>query len=85
MVHKQKVGLNLTYVTFLVKMNGLSGLDKEKGDLLIHVGSINKKIHMNMKEDIREYAAHLKYDFAPAPELHRISDLALRKRNFLQL
>ena len=43
MVHKQKVGLNLTYVTFLVKMNGLSGLDKEKGDLLIHVGSINKK------------------------------------------
>ena len=43
MVHKQKVGLNLTYVTFLVKMDGLSGLDKEKGDLLIHVGSINKK------------------------------------------
>jgi len=40
---------------------------------------------MNMKEDIREYAAHLKYDFAPAPELHRISDLALRKRNFLRL
>ena len=85
MVHKQKVGLNPTYVTFLVKMDGLSGLDKGKGDLLIHVGSINKKIHMNMKEDIREYAAHLKYDFAPAPELHRISDLALRKRNFLQL
>ena len=43
MVHKQKVGLNLTYVTFLVKMDMLSGLDKEKGDLLIHVGSIKKK------------------------------------------
>ena len=40
---------------------------------------------MNMKEDIREYAAHLKYDFAPAPELHHMSDLASRKRNFLQL
>ena len=44
-----------------------------------------QKIHMNMKEDIRGYAAHLKYDFAPASELHRISDLALRKRNFLRL
>ena len=77
MVHKQKVGLNPSYVTFLVKMDGISGLDKEKGDLL--------RIHMNMKEDIRGYAAHLKYDFAPAPELHRISDLALRKRNFLRL
>jgi len=43
MVHKQKVGLNPTYVTFLVKIDGLSGLDKEKGDLLIHVGSISKK------------------------------------------
>jgi len=39
---------------------------------------------MNMKEDIRGYATHLKYDFAPS-ELHRISDLALRKRNFLRL
>ena len=40
---------------------------------------------MNMKEDIRGYAAHLKYDFAPTPELHRSSKLALRKGIFLQL
>jgi len=35
-VHKQKVG-------FSSEMYGLSGLDKEKGNLLIHVGSISKK------------------------------------------
>jgi len=35
-VHKQKVG-------FSSEMDGLSSLDKEKGNLLIHVGSISKK------------------------------------------
>ena len=72
MVHKQKVG-------FSSEMYGLSGLDKEKGNLLIHVGSISKKIRMNMKEDIQLTSNMI---LLPALELHRLSNLALGENKF---
>ena len=86
MVHKQKVGLNPTYICHFSSENGWAiwSRQRERG-FANTCRQRQQKIHKNMKEDIRGYAAHLKYDFAPAPELHRISDLALRKRNFLQL
>ena len=42
-LHKQKVGLKPRICHFSSEMDGLFGLDKEKGNLLIHVGSISKK------------------------------------------
>ena len=60
-------------------MDGLSGLREREREFANTCWQHQQKIHMNMKEYIRGYAAHLKYDFAPTPELHRSSKLALRK------
>ena len=58
-VHKTKGRLKTpAYVT-----------NKKKENLLIHLGSISKK---NTHEHEGVYAAHLKYDFAPTPELHHL-------------